>query len=186
MGTTLQRLSGNFEDDKDQTDDSDVQFGEQGDDRVKSRRAKCTIVPCLSVRQSGIKHLCLFQQWRKQLKLVGNGNNSHCVMLKLGMQRCAKDGFVNASEFECYSLMKLPSSSITKVLKTLAIDLHLLLTSFKDSKKMLFCQSMIKKKKRRRRSCLKSSLICVFSLMPFAQSSMRLILGSTVSSEEAV
>lgn len=99
---------------------------------------------------------------------MGNGNNSHCVMLKLGMQRCAKDGFVNASEFECYSLMKLPSSSITKVLKTLAIDLHLLLTSFKDSKKMLFCQSMIKKKKKKKKElsekqpylCFQPDAIC--------------------------
>lgn len=59
MEATLERLSRNFEDDKDQIDDF-VQFGEQGDDRVKSRRAKCTVVPWLSVRQSGTRHLCLF------------------------------------------------------------------------------------------------------------------------------
>lgn len=41
---------------------------------------------------------------------------------------------MNASELESYSLMKLPSSSIIEVLKTLAIALHLLLTSYKENR----------------------------------------------------
>lgn len=91
---------------------------------------------------------------------------------------------MNVSELESYSLMKLPSSSIIEVLKTLAIALHLLLTSFKDGRNAIL--SVLKRKKKTRSRSLKSSLICVFSLMSFAQSSMRLILGSTVSFEEAV
>lgn len=97
----------------------------------------------------------------KIAKIGGNGNNSQCVMLKFGMQRCAKDSFVNVSELESYSLMKLPSSSIIEVLKTLAIAVHLLLTSFKENRNAILSEKKRKKlSEKRPYLCVQPDVIC--------------------------